>query len=1306
MAIKVLNEFLPRAEQARLGAVKVGQSLNITEQGTLDVSSYMNVMARTTNVVSEIPYELNISVEDGKFSAKTGTRYSFANSQYNLLPTDQQITADITGERYVCVDSYTNLVLTEGYDTNYSLPIAKISINNGEVVSIDELYPGFGATDDTIFVLPGVSGLIPAGRLANGGLNNQEFVYTEAKKVQVSENGTYLIGCNGTDLVLLSEDVTYDADLNGNRLNDTPVNYAICGKVVVENGKITEFVSRPTFHALDYYDLDLNYTKKEDLGQLAYKDKVSTSDIAAGGIAQSAVTGLTTALENKQDKLTWDDTPKASSSNPVKSSGIYSELTKKQDNLIAGTGIDITNNVISEVSIAYVNYGTGLYADITDLIAEKKIILCKYENRVYQYTSTYTSGSASYYYFTCVDTYSSVKYLRVDQSSTWVNGGQNIQPTITGAATTITSNNLTGNRAVISNSSGKIAVSDTTDTELSYVHGVTSSIQTQINNKVTGNAAITGATHTKITYDSKGLVTSGADLSASDIPSLTLDKITDVTATATELNVLDGITATTTELNYTDGVTSNIQTQLDNKVDITGDTMTGNLQMGTNASIYLTGIASTVANSKSRLNLGTPDNIYAYLTGNNSGAFGIYSETSGTRKGIACYPNQNFFADATTKTIDLGRSNNVWKTGYIDTLSNGTSSVALSTLIAKQDAITGAASTITSDNLTADRAVISNSSGKIAVSDTTSTELGYLSGVTSSIQTQLNNKQATISDLEDIRAGASAGSSALQASDIINNTASTATDKPLSANMGKSLQDQIDDLKSIGRFLSLWNCVTGRPTSDPEVLPYTYHTGDYFLVTTVASSGQNNYRPSGSSYTGAPSTTIETETVKVADMYYYDGSTWQLSQNSQRVVSFGDIEGSPSDNANLKNALDAKVTGNTAITGGTFTKVTVDSKGLVTSGTALSESDIPTLSVSKLSGVTADASELNILDGATVTANDLNMTAGAKSNIQTQLDKKVNQGDVIQNMNTHGRSERLWFSEIHDVLYKANERFTVTSTGFTTFNAARLFNGSFEDYSCKIEAGNTGTIVISGSSITGVYRSGYIFVSFYSSWSPHTADQVAITIENAAGNIATLMPEAWETKGSGSSAYVTVVRAQVPSLSTANAISKITIIITNSGTGDICPTEIEYFLTRPSSIDLLPVVTKFGNNRIYGNLTVNQIIKAGGTSSQFLKADGSVDSNSYVKTSDVTSTYSSTGTNPVNGTAVASALSSYQPLITSSNKLSADLLSEGSNNKLVSQAEKTSWTNKQDALTPGTNITITNNTIATSAAQVIIRRYS
>jgi hypothetical protein len=61
-------------------------------------------------------------------------------------------------------------------------------------------------------------------------------------------------------------------------------------------------------------------------------------------------------------------------------------------------------------------------------------------------------------------------------------------------------------------------------------------------------------------------------------------------------------------------------------------------------------------------------------------------------------------------------------------------------LSGKQDTITGAATSIVSSNLTASRALISDGSGKVATNAVTSTELGYLSGVTSAIQTQLNSK--------------------------------------------------------------------------------------------------------------------------------------------------------------------------------------------------------------------------------------------------------------------------------------------------------------------------------------------------------------------------------------------------------------------------------------------------------------------------------------------------------------------------------------------------------------------------------------
>lgn len=62
---------------------------------------------------------------------------------------------------------------------------------------------------------------------------------------------------------------------------------------------------------------------------------------------------------------------------------------------------------------------------------------------------------------------------------------------------------------------------------------------------------------------------------------------------------------------------------------------------------------------------------------------------------------------------------------------------------AKQAIITGAATTITTTDLTLSRALVSNASGKVAVSTVTSTEVGYLSGVTSAIQTQLAGKSDT-----------------------------------------------------------------------------------------------------------------------------------------------------------------------------------------------------------------------------------------------------------------------------------------------------------------------------------------------------------------------------------------------------------------------------------------------------------------------------------------------------------------------------------------------------------------------------------
>lgn len=113
----------------------------------------------------------------------------------------------------------------------------------------------------------------------------------------------------------------------------------------------------------------------------------------------------------------------------------------------------------------------------------------------------------------------------------------------------------------------------------------------------------------------------------------------------------------------------------------------------------------------------------------------------------------------------------------------------------KQNAITGGATTITSSNLTANKALISDGSGKVATSTVSSTELGYLSGVTSGIQAQIGTKQNTItggattvtsSNLTANRALVSDGSGKISASTI------TSTILGFLANVTSDIQTQIN----------------------------------------------------------------------------------------------------------------------------------------------------------------------------------------------------------------------------------------------------------------------------------------------------------------------------------------------------------------------------------------------------------------------------------------------------------------------------------------------------------------------------------
>lgn len=105
------------------------------------------------------------------------------------------------------------------------------------------------------------------------------------------------------------------------------------------------------------------------------------------------------------------------------------------------------------------------------------------------------------------------------------------------------------------------------------------------------------------------------------------------------------------------------------------------------------------------------------------------------------------------KLAPTGDASNVTATfSQASTRANISSKESLKTSMGKimkwfADLANGAASTLLGTNLTANRALVANGNGKVGVSAVTVTELGYLDGVTSGIQGQLNELNMRMSDM-------------------------------------------------------------------------------------------------------------------------------------------------------------------------------------------------------------------------------------------------------------------------------------------------------------------------------------------------------------------------------------------------------------------------------------------------------------------------------------------------------------------------------------------------------------------------------
>ena len=219
--------------------------------------------------------------------------------------------------------------------------------------------------------------------------------------------------------------------------------------------------------------------------------KINVSQVKALAPVQSVAskTGAVTLVKGDVGLGNVDNT--ADADKPV-STATQTALNAKQDTLVSGTNIKTVNsnsllgsgNIEISSSVAWGGI-TGTLSTQTDLQsaldAKEPTISAGTTGQYYRGDKSFQTLDKTAVGLSNVDNTSDANKPISTATQTALDGKQ---ATITGAATTIDTENLTASRALVSDGSGKVAVSDVTSTELGYLDGVTSAVQTQLDAKI------------------------------------------------------------------------------------------------------------------------------------------------------------------------------------------------------------------------------------------------------------------------------------------------------------------------------------------------------------------------------------------------------------------------------------------------------------------------------------------------------------------------------------------------------------------------------------------------------------------------------------------------------------------------------------------------------------------------------------------------------------------------------------------------------------------------------------------------------
>lgn len=281
-------------------AKKAEKSADLAKQYGNDKLNTTNI----TNCITEIPQDIKLELVDGVLTLKAGSKVYVPNGKdadgsnkfdevviasdisvdsrsfatgtyaafyYNGLVTyallsncSSGTTAPSTASYNAWYDTADNLIknYASGADTGkrFSVPIAIVRSTSGTgTTSIDQVFNGFGYIGSTVFALPGVKGLIPNGRNADGSLRNVEVEILHVCVSSLTGTNRDFVGLgriSATSYAVYrgdSANYKYDEEKNINIdiANNTqwyilPIGYTA--------GDITSFNPKQPFHAVDRND--------------------------------------------------------------------------------------------------------------------------------------------------------------------------------------------------------------------------------------------------------------------------------------------------------------------------------------------------------------------------------------------------------------------------------------------------------------------------------------------------------------------------------------------------------------------------------------------------------------------------------------------------------------------------------------------------------------------------------------------------------------------------------------------------------------------------------------------------------------------------------------------------------------------------------------------------------------------------------------------------------------------------------------------------------------------------------------------